>query len=115
MSRIDLIQTFGAETAELFNKCSKAYEMGRADGYSQAENDYHKQMDIDMDKPMHFTAEQTAWIKKYISINAIRQRADAFRDCILEDGEYCWQKCCNTEHCKECKWLDNGDIIWFEL
>lgn len=41
-------------------------------------------------------------------------KAYAFHNCILEDGEYCWQKCCNTEHCKECKWLDNGDIIWFE-
>lgn len=31
MSRVDLIKTFGAEDAETFNKCSTAYEMGRAD------------------------------------------------------------------------------------
>ena len=41
-------------------------------------------------------------------------RADAFSDCVLENGEYCWQECCSTEHCKECKWLGNGDTIWFE-
>lgn len=41
-------------------------------------------------------------------------RTDAFADCILENGEYCWQECCETEKCKECKWLGNGDTIWFE-
>ena len=42
-------------------------------------------------------------------------RTDAFADCVLENGEYCWQECCATEHCKECKCLGNGDTIWFEL
>ena len=37
---------------------------------------------IELEKPMHFTAEQTAWIKKFISINAIRQRADAIEECV---------------------------------
>lgn len=31
MSRVDLIKTFGAEDVPTFNKCSTAYEMGRAD------------------------------------------------------------------------------------
>lgn len=44
----------------------QAYEQGRADA-----------LEIDMDKPMHFTDEQKAWIKNYIIINAERQRADA--------------------------------------
>lgn len=50
-------------------------------------------------------------------IAVIKERlkgADAFADCILENGEYCWQECCETEHCKECKWLGNGDTTWFE-
>lgn len=31
MSRINLIKAFGSEDVETFNKCSTAYEMGRAD------------------------------------------------------------------------------------
>lgn len=31
MSRLDLIQVFGNENAETFNKISHAYELGRAD------------------------------------------------------------------------------------
>ena len=52
-------------------------------------------------------------------LNGVKQgydkgKADAIADCVLENGEYCWQECCETEHCKECKWLGNGDTIWFE-
>lgn len=36
-------------------------------------------LDIEMDKPMHFTDEQKAWVKKYIAINGERQRADGAR------------------------------------
>lgn len=42
------------------------YQLRRADA-----------LNIDMEKPMHFTNEQKNWIKKYIIINAKRQRADA--------------------------------------
>lgn len=47
-------------------------------------------LDIDMDKPMHFTDEQKAWIKNYIIINAKRQRADTIDECIkvVEWGGY---------------------------
>lgn len=31
MSRLNLIDTFKNESAETFNKCSKAYELGRTD------------------------------------------------------------------------------------
>lgn len=37
-------------------------------------------LDIDMDKPMHFTPEQKAWVKKYLSINGERQRLDGARE-----------------------------------
>ena len=46
-----------------------SYEKGRADA-----------LNIDMDKPMHFTDEQKAWVKKYISINGERQRVDGARE-----------------------------------
>lgn len=39
-------------------------------------------LNIDMEKPMHFTDEQKAWVKNYIIINAKRQRADAINECI---------------------------------
>lgn len=39
-------------------------------------------LNIDMEKPMHFTDEQKAWVKNYIIINAKRQRADAIDECI---------------------------------
>ena len=37
-------------------------------------------LDLDLDTPMHFTPEQKAWIKKYISINGERQRVDGARE-----------------------------------
>lgn len=67
------------------------YEQGYRDGISYASS-------IDMETPMHFTIEQTAWIKKYISINAIRQRADAIeefkKNLINEFCCYCDQESC---------------------
>ena len=47
----------------------EAYQQGKADA-----------LNIDLDTPMHFTDEQKAWVKKYISINGARQRADGVRE-----------------------------------
>ena len=55
------------------------YQQGRADA-----------LDIDMDEPMHFTDEQKAWIKKYIILNAKRQRADTIDECIEALGNDIW-------------------------
>lgn len=68
------------------------YSQGRADKYQEIVSEY--------------------MLLTEVQVNQIR--ADAFADCVLENGEYCWQECCATEHCKECKWLGNGDTIWFE-
>lgn len=35
---------------------------------------YENALDIDMEEPIHLTKGQTAWVKKYISINGERQR-----------------------------------------
>ena len=35
MSRLDLIKEFKNEDGETFNKCSRAYEMGRADAIEE--------------------------------------------------------------------------------
>lgn len=32
----------------------------------------------------------------------------------IVDDEYCWQKCCSTEMCGECKRLHNGSIDYFD-
>ena len=37
-------------------------------------------LNIDLDTPMHFTPEQKAWVKKYISINGERQRTDGAKE-----------------------------------
>lgn len=37
-------------------------------------------LNIDLDTPMHFTNEQKAWVKKYLSINGERQRVDGARE-----------------------------------
>lgn len=39
---------------------------------------------------------------------------DAFKDCILDDGEYCWQSCVCVEHCGECSLLNNGQLNYYE-
>jgi len=43
MTTLELIEKHGIG----HNCLSDAYELGRADGYSQAENDYHKQTEKD--------------------------------------------------------------------
>lgn len=45
-------------------------------------------LSIDMEKPMHFTDEQKAWIKQYIIINAKRQRADVIDEFAKEFHKY---------------------------
>lgn len=72
---------FGNDCPECVkDKCSRyrIYEQGRAEA-----------LDIDMDKPMHFTDEQKAWIKNYIIINAKRQRVDAIDECINTLTDFC--------------------------
>lgn len=61
-----MIENIGAYSQVDYDR---GYQQGIADALS-----------IDMDKPMHFTDEQKAWIKNYIIINAKRQRADAIED-----------------------------------
>lgn len=39
---------------------------------------------------------------------------DAFKYCVLDNGEYCWQSCTAVEHCLECSCLDNGNLNYYE-
>lgn len=71
-----------------FDMVDKAYEQGRADA-----------IDIDMNKPMHFTDEQKAWIKKYICINAEIQRAEAIDEV--------------KELVAQCASISDADWDWF--
>jgi len=69
-----MIENIGAYSQVDYDR---GYQQGRADALS-----------IDIDKPMHFTDEQKAWIKNYIIINAKRQRAsaiDEFANKLLEE------------------------------
>lgn len=59
---------YGFESKSTYDR---GYKQGRADALS-----------IDMGKPMHFTDEQKAWVKKYIIINAELQRERAIEETI---------------------------------
>ena len=64
--------------------CPKNCPLDTEEDTREYSADYYKgyadALDIDMDKPMHFTDEQKAWVKKYLSINGERQRADGARE-----------------------------------
>jgi len=53
--------------------------------------------------------EQT---RKIISI--VNELAEEYKDKVMIDGQYCWQTCSATEHCKECNRLCNGSIDYYE-
>ena len=40
--------------------------------------------------------------------------AEEYKDKVMIDGQYCWQTCSATEHCKECNRLCNGSIDCYE-
>lgn len=44
----------------------------------------------------------------------VNQLAEEHKDNVTIDGQYCWQTCGATEHCKECNRLCNGSIDYYE-
>ena len=44
----------------------------------------------------------------------INELAEEYKDRTIIDGQYCWQTCSATEHCKECNRLCNGSIDYYE-
>jgi hypothetical protein len=44
----------------------------------------------------------------------INQLAEEYKDKVMINGQYCWQTCSATEHCKECNRLCNGSIDYYE-
>ena len=40
--------------------------------------------------------------------------AEEYKGRNIIDGDYCWQNCSATEHCKECNRLCNGSIDYYE-
>ena len=48
------------------------------------------------------------------SIEIVNQLAEEHKDNVMINGQYCWQTCGDTEHCKECNRLCNGSIDYYE-
>lgn len=48
------------------------------------------------------------------AIEIVNQLADEYKDKVIIDGQYCFQTCGATEHCKECNRLCNGSIDYYE-
>lgn len=46
--------------------------------------------------------------------NQVNQLAEEYKDKVMIDGQYCWQTCSATEHCKECRRLGSGDVDYYE-
>lgn len=81
----------------------EVYQQGRADA-----------LDIDMDKPMHFTPEQKAWVKKYISINGERQRADGARE-FAELLKKKFNEFIDYDDNGEQTFESNPDLVWIAI
>lgn len=48
------------------------------------------------------------------AISIVNQLAKEYKDNVTINGQYCWQTCGATEHCKECNRLCNGNIDYYE-
>ena len=48
------------------------------------------------------------------AIEIVNQLAEEYKDNVMINGQYCWQTCGATEHCKECNRLCNGGIDYYE-
>lgn len=46
--------------------------------------------------------------------NIVNELAEEYKDKVMINGQYCWQTCSATEHCKECNRLRNGSIDYYE-
>lgn len=44
----------------------------------------------------------------------VNELAEEYKDKVIIDGQYCFQTCGATEHCKECNRLSNGSIDYYE-
>ena len=51
---------------------------------------------------------------KSLAISIVNQLVEEHKDNVMIDGQYCWQTCGSTEHCKECNRLCNGSIDYYE-
>lgn len=49
-----------------------------------------------------------------LAIEIVNQLAEEYKNKVMIDGQYCWQTCSATEHCKECNRLCNGSIDYYE-
>ena len=47
------------------------------------------------------------------TVSIVNELAEEYKDKIIIDGQYCWQKCSAVEHCKECNRLGNGTVDYF--
>lgn len=72
-NKVNLIEDSNFNPQMLKSCTDTSYQCGYQQGKADALN-------IDLDTPMHFTDEQKAWIKKYISINGERQRTDGVKE-----------------------------------
>ena len=64
--------------------------------------------------PLTFNFETESYLKYNKVKEIVNELAEEHNDRTMIDGEYCWQSCCATEHCKECNRLGNGDIDYYE-
>lgn len=58
--------------------------------------------------------EKGKYLRKDKAIEIVKELAEERKDKTMIDGQYCWQSCGATEHCKECNRLCNGSIDYYE-
>lgn len=68
---------------------------------------------FDMNSP-YFMDVEYKMVKIDDAKEIVNQLAKEHKDNVIIDGQYCWQTCGATEHCKECNRLCNGIIDYYE-
>ena len=63
---------------------------------------------------MSITCSHIMGVLRDVKNRIIPKLAEEYKDKVMIDGQYCWQTCSATEHCKECNRLCNGSIDYYE-
>ena len=99
--KVDLGRAFGIEKSiEIVNQL--------ADEYEECFNLCSENCEV-YDKEKHYCPKWCKVIRETVE----ELKEEYFKNAMI-DGQYCFQTCGATEHCKECNRLGNGSIDYYE-
>lgn len=115
----DRANTYG-EVMRIVNRLAEEYKTDKVNQLAMmyAQNMY--MFGVDVTKAWETATSQSASLNE-VYLRGRQDERDKFakwqdkhKDNVMINGQYCWQTCGATEHCKECNRLCNGSIDYYE-